>query len=320
MYNNKTQIDLTNNYFDHLLSDQPYNLYEPIRYILRQKGKKIRFYLTLKACGLFSGDDKKALPVAGAIEIFHNFTLVHDDIMDQAVTRRNQPTVHKKWDINTGILSGDAMVILAYESLLQCPKPLLSAVLSIFTQAAREVCEGQQMDMDFETLPAIQMDQYLMMITKKTAVLMAAGLAMGALCGGANREEADHLYDFGVNLGVSFQIRDDLLDCYGTTRKVGKMHGGDILQGKKTILYIRTWFSLPMNERDEFERLYQSSDPNKIERVMEFFEKVDVQSYVRQKEEEYFDNAMISLNRIDLPKDRKTAIIEYSRQLLGRDH
>lgn len=307
-------------YIDNVLPKQPVNLYEPARYMLSQNGKKIRFFLTLKACELFSGDSKAAVESAMGIEIFHNFTLIHDDIMDDARTRRNQPTVHEKWDSNTGILSGDVMMILAYQSLLESPVNIQSYILPIFTRAAREVCEGQQMDMDFESFPIIQMDKYIEMITKKTAVLLAAALSIGGLCGGASREEAEHLYEYGINLGISFQIRDDFLDCYGDVQKTGKIKAGDIIQSKKTILYIRTWFSLSEEEQEKFTKLYHGSDPDKVPRVLEYFEKTGAKEYTQKKEREYFNKAVSALAKIPVSPDRKKILTDYSQSILDRSY
>lgn len=316
----------TNEYIstDHLIDDllpvQPRRLYDPVRYILAQKGKKIRFNLTLKACELFSGRHEEAVQAALAVEIFHNFTLIHDDIMDDAKTRRNQPTIHEKWDSNTGILSGDVMMILAYEALLKCPAHSHPSILPIFTQSARAVCEGQQMDMDFETLPVVQMDKYLEMITKKTAVLLAAALAMGAYCGNATDAEASHIYEYGKNLGISFQIRDDLLDCYGEVQKIGKVKAGDIIQGKKTILYIRTWFSLAEEEQKKFTHLYHSSDPGKVNEVLTYFDKTGAKEYALSKEQEYFDKAHAALAKIALTPEQKKILTDYTQSIFRRDH
>lgn len=309
-----------NRLIDDLLPHQPRHLYDPVRYILAQNGKKIRFNLTIKACELFSGNHRTALQAALAVEIFHNFTLIHDDIMDDAKTRRNQPTIHEKWDTNSGILSGDVMMILAYESLLQCPVHLQPSILPLFSKSARAVCEGQQMDMDFESLPVVQMDKYLEMITKKTAVLLAASLAIGAYCGNASADEASHLYEYGKNLGISFQIRDDLLDCYGEVQKVGKEKAGDIIQGKKTILYIRTWFSLGEEEQKKFTQLYHSSASGKIDEVLTYFDKAGAKEYALSKEQEYFEKALAALAKINLPSEQKKVLTDYTQSIFRRDH
>lgn len=310
------------NVFSHLqdlLPVHPKGLYDPVRYIMSQNGKKIRFFLTMKASEMFSADQQAAIHAALAIEIFHNFTLIHDDIMDEAETRRNQPTVHQKWNINTGILSGDVMMILAYESLLRCPEEFHRNILPIFTSAAREVCEGQQLDMEFEDLPVVQMNEYLEMIRKKTAVLLAASLAIGAFCGRATEEEARLLYQYGENLGMAFQIRDDILDCYGDIKKFGKVKAGDIIQGKKTILYIRTWFALPEEQQVEFTELYHGNDPNKIEKVLRYFDVAGARDYAHRKEQEFFDKARAALEKINLPGAQKSILTDYTRAILGRE-
>lgn len=299
---------------------EPHNLYAPILYILRQPGKKIRFNLTIKACELFGGESKDAVYSALATEVFHNFTLIHDDVMDDASTRRNQPTVHTRWDLNTAILSGDAMLILAYEILLKQKSPAIVPILQHFTEAARVVCEGQQLDIDFEELPVVQMDSYIQMITKKTAALIAGGMYIGALSAGASPEQANLLHEFGVNLGIAFQIRDDMLDCYGERQKIGKVRGGDILQGKKTILYIRTWYSLPEEEKNRFESLYLGQSDGKIDQVMKYFNQVDVKSYAIEQEQYYFDKALLALKKIDVPESRKLDLFHFANNLMGRDH
>lgn len=303
-----------------LIPDHPPGLYDPVRYIMSQKGKKIRLFLTLKACELFTNETRSAIHAALAIEIFHNFTLIHDDIMDEALYRRNLPTVHEKWDVNSGILSGDVMMILAYESLLKTSINLHPYILPVFTRSAREVCEGQQMDMEFESLPVVQMGVYLDMIRKKTAVLIGAALSIGAYCGQASAEEAELLYEYGVNLGVAFQIRDDLLDCYGDMEKVGKVKAGDIIQGKKTILYIRTWFSMDEGDQDHFTKLYHSDDPDKIHKVLRYFDRAGAREYAHRKEQEYFDNATAALDKISLPAEKKRILTHYTHTIMGRDH
>lgn len=297
----------------------PSSLYEPIYYILNQKGKKIRFQLTMKACQVFSKDTEAALYAALAIEVFHNFTLIHDDVMDGAETRRNAPTVHTKWDLNTAILSGDAMMILAYQVLLQNKKAATPDILRHFTDTAREVCEGQQLDMDFENLPAVQMDSYLEMIARKTAVLIGTASRIGALCGGAGKKEAEALYHFGKNLGMAFQIRDDYLDCYGNSRKTGKQRGGDILQAKKTILYIRTWLALAPEEQPAFEKLYHNDSADKVNRVLEYFDRADAEEYTLQREQEYFSEALKALDESGLPPEKQALLTDFAGQLTGRE-
>lgn len=299
---------------------KPKNLYSPIHYILNQPGKRIRFNLTVKACELFGGESEDAIHAALATEVFHNFTLIHDDVMDGATTRRNHPTVHTRWDLNTAILSGDAMLILAYEILLTRHSPQTHQILHHFTDAAKTVCEGQQMDLDFESLPIIQMDTYLEMVVKKTAALIAGGMLIGALTAGAAQDQAMLLHEFGINLGIAFQIRDDMLDCYGERQKVGKKRGGDILQGKKTILYIRTWFNLSEDEQAKFESLYRGNSEDKVDQVMRYFDQTDVKSYAIGQEQKYFDKALKALKKIQVPEARKLDLFDFANNLMGRDH
>ncbi len=307
-------------YLQDLIPDVPAGLYQPARYIMAQNGKKIRFFLTMKGCKLFSGSPGAAIHAALAIELFHNFTLIHDDIMDEATSRRNQLTVHEKWDTNTAILSGDVMMILAYESFLKSKPEHLPHILPVFTRSARAVCEGQQMDMEFESLPIVQMEVYLEMIRKKTAVLLGAALSIGAICGNATPVEAEHLYQYGENLGMAFQIRDDILDCYGDAGKTGKVRAGDILQGKKTILYIRTWFSMAEEEQDQFNQLYHSDHSGKIEKVLALYDKAGARDYAHRKEQEYYNRAVEALDKINLPDEQKKILTQYTHRILGRDH
>ncbi len=220
------------------LDKEPKGLYEPISYTLVSGGKRIRPALVLAACNMFSEKIEPAIPVALAFEVFHNFTLLHDDIMDNSPIRRNKETVHEKWNQNTAILSGDAMMIEAYEFLTELPAGLLKNILKLFNKTALEVCEGQQYDMDFETKEIVSEEDYLNMIKLKTSVLIAAALKAGAICGGASDTDADLLYDFGLNIGLAFQIQDDLLDTYADTAVFGKKNGNDIITGKKTFLLI----------------------------------------------------------------------------------
>jgi len=217
---------------------EPHGLYEPIHYVLSLGGKRVRPALTLMACDLFSDDVKPAVSIALGIEVFHNFTLLHDDIMDHADIRRGKPTVHRKWDDNTAILSGDAMQIAAYQLVAETPEKYLKSVLDLFSKTAIEICEGQQYDVDFESREIVLADEYLEMIRLKTAVLLGCALKCGAIVGGADKKDAQLLYDFGINIGLAFQLKDDLLDVYGNEATFGKKIGGDILCNKKTYLLI----------------------------------------------------------------------------------
>ena len=218
---------------------EPKNLYEPIDYIIQLSGKRIRPILTLMAADILSGNFTKALPAALAVEVFHNFTLVHDDIMDDAPLRRGKKTVHEKWDLNRGILSGDAMLILAYQYFENYPPTVFQKLAILFSKTAIEVCDGQQLDIDFETRKEVTISEYLNMIRLKTSVLVAAALKMGAIVAEASEKNADLLYEYGLNLGLAFQLQDDYLDTFGDPETFGKQVGGDIIENKKTFLYIK---------------------------------------------------------------------------------
>ena len=216
--------------------EEPDTLYEPIVYSLGKGGKRLRPLLAMMACNIFSDDVACALPCAAAVEVFHNFTLLHDDIMDNAAVRRGKPAVHRKWGVNSAILSGDAMMIYSYRLLEQADPAILPRIFRIFNDTSLKVCEGQQYDMDFEALERVPMEDYLHMISLKTAVLLAGAAVIGAVCGGASQEDCDRIYTFATELGMAFQIRDDILDSYGTQDSLGKKIGGDITEGKKTFL------------------------------------------------------------------------------------
>ncbi|MGM0408217.1 MAG: polyprenyl synthetase family protein, partial [Bacteroidota bacterium] len=258
---------------------EPQALYEPINYTLESGGKRIRPALVLLACNLFSDDIQKAIKPAIGLEIFHNFTLLHDDIMDQADIRRGIPAVHKKWDENTAILSGDAMLIKAYDYFFDIESPNFRKILKVFNQTALEVCEGQQYDMEFENRDDVTENEYLRMIELKTSVLLAAGLKIGALIGNADESDADLLYHYGRNIGLAFQLQDDLLDVYGDEKVFGKQIGGDIVSNKKTFLLIKT---KQLAEKDELESLqywlkYQSAERDeKISAVTAIYDKLKI--------------------------------------------
>ena len=249
---------------------EPKNLYEPIDYILKLGGKRIRPVLTLMAADIFSGSFKKALPAALAVEVFHNFTLVHDDIMDDAPLRRGEETVHEKWDINTGILSGDAMLILAYQYFENYEPKIFHKLAQLFSKTALEVCDGQQLDIDFETRNDVTIPEYIKMISLKTSVLVAAALKMGAIVSEANETEANHLYNYGLNLGIAFQLQDDYLDTFGNPETFGKQVGGDIIENKKTYLYLKALELANKEDRETLLELFNQkfvSNSQKIEKV-----------------------------------------------------
>ena len=244
------------------LHAEPKGLYEPINYILTLGGKRVRPLLCLLGCDLFGSPIDRAYPAALAVEFFHNFSLLHDDIMDNAPLRRGQPTVHERYNTNTAILSGDAMLVKAYEHLCRSEVQYLPTLMAVFNKMAVEVCEGQQYDMDFETTDDVSIDHYLEMIWLKTAVLLGAALQMGAIVGGATEDEAQLLYNFGVDLGVAFQLQDDLLDTYGNPETFGKQVGGDILQNKKTFLLLKTFATASDEQQSELQTWLDNKDVN----------------------------------------------------------
>lgn len=301
---------------------EPKNLYEPIAYILALGGKRLRPVLSLMGCELFGARAKDAMGVALAIETFHNFSLVHDDIMDRAPLRRGQATVHEKWDLNTGILSGDALLILAYRFLEEYPPELYKELTSLFSQTALEVCQGQQYDMDFGNTQQVSIPQYLKMIEYKTAVLLAAALKMGALVGGAGRGDAEALYRFGLNLGIAFQIQDDYLDLFGDPDTFGKQLGGDVLENKKTFLYLKALELSGSHEREELLRLYSTKAEDgkaKIEAVRSIFGKCGSVEATKVEMGLFAQRAFESLDQMELDEAAKSQLIRFGEYLIHRE-
>jgi|ERR1035437_7729551 geranylgeranyl diphosphate synthase type II len=311
------------------LSLPPAELYEPIRYMLSLGGKRIRPLFVLMACDLFEGNTGDAIAPALAVELFHNFTLVHDDIMDNAPLRRNKPTVHSKWNIPTAILSGDVMMVKAYQIICgsKLSPKIFDSVLSIFNDMAIKVCEGQQWDVNYEQLHKISVQQYFKMIELKTAVLIAACMKIGALIGGSNEEDAKNMYEFGKNTGIAFQLQDDLLDVYGEEEKFGKQKGGDILSNKKTFLLLKTmdiasgnpylkeeleqWMSIKTsNEKDASEKI------NAVTRIYDF---VNIKKITEEEINSYHKKAIASFERIAAPAEKKKALIDFTSVLLKRE-
>ncbi|WP_435624234.1 polyprenyl synthetase family protein [Flagellimonas sp.] len=299
----------------------PENLYEPISYILGLGGKRMRPVLTLMAVDVFNGSIEDALDAALAIEMFHNFSLVHDDIMDDAPLRRGKVTVHEKWDINTGILSGDAMLIKSYQLFEGYEPQIFKRLVSLFSQTAIEVCEGQQYDVDFETRNDVTISEYLKMIEYKTAVLVAASLKMGAIIAGANDSDADFIYDFGRDLGIAFQLQDDYLDAFGDPETFGKQVGGDIIENKKTILYLKALEFASSDDKKELERLFSEKPKNpeqKIEKAKDIFQKSGAVDFLKKEIENYTQKAFGSLAEISAPKENKMLLQEFGKQLMER--
>ena len=297
--------------------NHPENLYQPIKYVLDIGGKRMRPILMLLSHQLFSSDINKSFKSALAIEVFHNFTLLHDDIMDKAPLRRGVETVHEKWDVNTAILSGDTMLVQSYELLSEVEDSNLREVLEVFNKAAREVCEGQQWDMDFENREDITISDYLKMIEYKTSVLLAAGLKIGAINGGASKEEAENMYQFGVNMGVAFQLKDDLLDAFGNPENFGKQVGGDILSKKKTYLYLKA-LENSNDLQKQFLLSYFSSEnkENNVEKVKNIFSELEIPKQTLSLMSEYYNKAMIHLDAIK--SNNKAPLILFSNQLKER--
>ena len=299
---------------------QPKELYEPISYTLLQSGKRLRPMLCLLANELFDGDEQQALWPALALETFHNFTLIHDDIMDKAPLRRGKETVYQKWNADIAILSGDAMLAQAFQYAL---KPDKGAELARqLGKVAIEICEGQQMDLNFETLGNVTIPEYLEMISLKTAVLLATALQMGATVAGAKESDIRHLYDFGINMGMSFQLQDDILDLYSDVTVFGKRHGGDIADNKKTYLYLKALELGSERDRKRLEQLFtlrmDHDEEEKIEEVQAIYDRLQVREAVEQVMLDYDRKAFEALEAIDLPEERKRHLRTYAELLSGR--
>ncbi|HLW09840.1 MAG TPA: polyprenyl synthetase family protein [Fermentimonas sp.] len=305
-----------------LINDQPRTLFDPPVYVFSLGGKRIRPILALMAADLFEKDIEPVINPALAVEIFHNFSLLHDDLMDNADVRRGSDTVHKKWNENTAILSGDAMVIEAYRYVAKLPDKYLSRVLELFSKTAMEICIGQQYDMDFEQRYDVTEDEYLNMIKLKTAVLIGCSLKIGAIISDASKEDADSLYRFGINLGLAFQLKDDLLDVYGDFKTFGKKPGGDILSNKKTFLLIRALESSNHEQRKELEKWIGAINYNpdeKIAAVKNIYDELNLKSLVENLIEKYYLASLECLSSISVPDNRKKDLKDLSENLMYRD-
>lgn len=299
---------------------EPQTLYKPIQYILNLGGKRLRPVLTLMAADMFSNDYKKALNAALSIEVFHNFSLVHDDIMDAAPLRRGQQTVHEKWDVNTGILSGDAMLIMAYQLFENYEANTFQALAKLFSKTAIEVCEGQQYDVDFETRNDVTVTQYLKMIEYKTAVLVGAAMKMGAIVSNASAEDQNNIYEFGKNLGIAFQLQDDYLDAFGNPKTFGKQVGGDIIENKKTYLYIKALEFLDKNNKAKLQKLFSNSDTseNKVELVKQLFKSSGSANATKEAIEDYTKKAFLVLESLHISDDKKALLRNFGTSLMNR--
>lgn len=300
----------------------PNNLYEPIEYAMHQGGKRIRPLLALMASDLFSGDIEKAKPAAIAIEVLHNFTLLHDDIMDKSPLRRGMPTVYNKYDTNTAILSGDTMFAKAFTYLLKADKTQIHDLVEVFTNASIEVCEGQAMDMCFEERDDVKIEEYIEMIRLKTGVLLASALKLGAITALAEKKDMDYIYDFGLNIGIAFQLQDDILDCWSNFEDFGKVTGTDIADNKKTFLYLK---SLELAEKDDKEVLtkYFSSTnfdrKEKEDAIKSIYHKLNLKQIAQKLMQDYNNKAMESLDKIGVDNQRKQTLISFANKLMHRN-
>lgn len=300
----------------------PQELYDPIEYTLSQGGKRLRPLLVLLSCEMFGGNPDEAMPPAVGVEIFHNFTLLHDDIMDAAPLRRGFPTVYKKWDTNVAILSGDTMFVMAYEYVCRVTSEKLPDVLATFNDTARKVCEGQQYDMEFETKPVVTLEDYYMMIRLKTAVLIACCVKVGAIMASADPVDAEHIYKFGENLGMAFQLQDDLLDAFGETSKFGKEIGGDIVTNKKTFLHMKAFELAGGDTLDELNRLIHGNEVDsdeKVSRIQEIYRSLKIDTHTREIIEEYLKEAIFYLDQVRIKESRKRSLRKLSKEIIHRE-
>ena len=306
---------------EQLPKNTPASLYEPASYIMQLGGKRIRPILALLAADAVGGSFKSALPAALAVEVFHNFSLVHDDIMDDAPLRRGQATVHEKWDANTGILSGDVMLIWSYECLNAYPGTLFKELTSLFSATARKVCEGQQYDMDFPNQKHVSQQEYIQMIAYKTAVLLGCSLQMGALVGGATKAASQPFYNFGIELGLAFQLQDDYLDAFGDPETFGKQVGGDIIENKKTMLFLLALESSDSEDHSVLEELFTTNpaDPTqKITQVKELFTKSGAVLQIQQQMKEYTEKALKEVDQFPVEEEKKEVFRTFALQLMER--
>lgn len=301
---------------------EPKTLYEPMHYILNLGGKRIRPILVMLSCDIFGGDYKKSMYAALAVEIFHNFSLIHDDIMDKALLRRGKPTVHSKWNLNTGILSGDAMQILAYQYFEKYDANVFKELAIIFSKTALEVCEGQQYDLDFETTLSVSVEQYLEMIRLKTAVLLGGALQMGAVVARTSAENKEIIYNFGIDLGLAFQLQDDYLDTFGSTETFGKKIGGDILENKKTILFLKALKFANTSEKEELIALYSNtynvSEEEKISKVTQNFKNLKIDDFMQNIIKDYTLKAFSYLEKLKISEEKKQILQQFGMDLMNR--
>ena len=323
MTNSDEILRIVNEGLDTLPYDrQPASLYDPVKYVLSLGGKRIRPVLMLLGYNLFKEHPEDVLMPALGLETYHNYTLLHDDLMDNADVRRGQPTVHKKWDANTAILSGDSMLVLAYQRVAQCDDAHLPQVLSLFTETALEIGEGQQYDMDFETRNDVTEDEYIEMIRLKTSVLLACALKMGAILGNASKNDADLLYQFGEKIGLAFQLQDDLLDVYGDPAVFGKAIGGDITSNKKTYMLINAVNRANAVQREELMRWIEAKTFDRIEKVAavtRLYDEIGIRQLCEAKINYYFEQGKQLLEQVSVPSDRKEQLRQYTNEMMHRE-
>lgn len=322
MYSSEEILAMVNQGLDALhLERQPFGLYKPVRYVLSMGGKRIRPVLLLLAYNMYKDDVRSALPTAVGIETYHNYTLLHDDVMDRAEVRRGKPCVHKVWNENTAILSGDSMLVMAYQLVAQCPESNLKEIMDLFTTTALEIGEGQQYDVDFENRMDVKPEEYIEMIRLKTSVLLACALKMGAIQAGAPKEDCELLYHFGENIGLAFQLQDDMLDVYGDFEVFGKRIGGDILCNKKTYMLIKAFEGADEAQRKELESWVSATeyDPEeKIAAVTSLYDQIGVRGVCQDLINDYFEKARVELDKLSLSAERKALLWDYALGLLGR--
>ncbi len=316
-------LQLINRYIDEMpYNRQPASLYEPIRYILSLGGKRIRPTLMMLAYNLYQEDPESILPQACGLETYHNFTLLHDDLMDHADMRRGNPTVHVKWDANTAILSGDTMLLMAFKLMMQCPQEYLHAVLDVFTETTLEIDEGQQYDISFETRDDVREEEYIEMIRLKTSVLLACALKIGAILGGASASDAENLYKFGEQIGLAFQLQDDFLDVYGDPKVFGKAIGGDILCNKKTFMLINAFNKADEAQRKELEKWVNAVNPDpqqKIAAVTTLYNNIGVNRLAEERIRYYFDESRKYLAAVQVPEESKQELKAYTDKMMKRN-
>ena len=316
-------LKLVNDYLAQLpYNREPQSLYEPIKYVLSMGGKRVRPVLMLLAYNMYKENPENILSSACALETYHNYTLLHDDLMDNADLRRGHETVHRKWDANTAILSGDSMLVLAYERMAQCPKEKLSEVLHLFTETALEIGEGQQYDMEFENRTDVTEAEYIEMIRLKTSVLLACAVKMGAILADASAEDADNLYKFGEQIGLAFQLQDDFLDVYGDPAVFGKAIGGDITSNKKTFMLINAFNHAAAEQREELTRWItaeQFDAAEKIAAVTRLYNEIGIDRMAKEKIEYYFAQSTQYLARVNVPEERKQELIAYTHDMMKRE-